>query len=800
LELATAYGIYKDILAKEAVTDFGGLLFNTLRLFEKRKSVLAEYQNRFKYILVDEFQDTNFAQNKIVTLLAEKHRNLVIVGDDDQSIYKWRGASLTNSTYFEKLFPEAKKLVLNENFRNNPAILDMSYSVIQKNNPNRLEITEKIDKRLIPVAKRKPKAPEVHHFAEVSDEIDFIISKSKDFISKGKDVAVLVRTNALANFFLEKLKFSGVPYQHFSSTSIFTKPGVKDAIALLRVINNPWDDLAMFRLLNQQFLGIPTLELLDITRQAKTLNKSIFELMQGKSFEPIKSLLKELIELSREKTVSQVLIKFFDESEYLKKVGEDSENSDILSDVAAFSEKVKDFESTNADKNVSDFLTYMEMLEETGESGSSATLDPSALKIMTIHGAKGLEFDAVFIPGLVSSKFPATSRRDPFEIPQELIEEPLDEGDHHLEEERRLFYVAVTRAKEELFLTYSDFYDGKKQWKVSTFIAESLESGKLLNKQAIEKSRNLKINKLKVKNNIDLKSPQLGSRGIAKRCEGDQREGGCRERGIKGGNRRFPPNKSKNQNVLPFSEKPSLHFNLGKISYSQIDTYETCPLKYKFRYLMNVPSPLPSAVSFGTSIHNTLRDFYTRLQKNPDEKELKLLLLELLKENWIARGYESKALERDQYKRGEAMLLKFYKKEKEDFRIPKFLEREFKVELDGVTITGRIDRIDELPDGTFEVIDYKTGNSKDEKLDKNLQLSIYALACRDCFKIPISKLSLYFLADCKKESTTRNDKQIEACKDEIIACAKEISTSEFEAKPGFMCGFCEYRLICDKAV
>jgi DNA helicase-2/ATP-dependent DNA helicase PcrA len=262
--------------------------------------------------------------------------------------------------------------------------------------------------------------------------------------------------------------------------------------------------------------------------------------------------------------------------------------------------------------------------------------------------------------------------------------------------------------------------------------------------------------------------------------------------------------RSKAQKTLPFEEERvhrPLKFSLTRLSYTQLDTFRTCPLKYQFRYMLHVPAPMPPIVNFGSSLHNTLRDFYAFLQKNPDhtKKDLRPVLKKFFEKHWIPGGYESRAIGEAQKKLGYETLERFYTHEKKNLVIPKFLEKSFSIKLGNVEVTGRIDRIDQLPDGMFEVIDYKSGASSEKNLSKDLQLSIYALACQEVLKIPVSRLSLYYLENLEKVSTSRTERDLAACREEIIKFAEELRASDFSPTPGFHCRFCDFRLICPVA-
>ena len=257
LELSQAYKIYEGLKAKEGVMDFGDLISNVLKLFRMRKNVLAEYQNSFKYILIDEFQDTNFAQNQMAILLAGDRKNITVVGDDDQSIYRWRGAAISNIIQFKKHFLDAKIVTLTKNYRSTQEILDRAYQVIQFNNPDRLEVKEKIDKKLFANRTDVGEKVEFQCSNRAENEAEFVAKKIKKLVREKKydyrDFAILVRANDHAQPFTRALERTGVPYQFLGPGRLFQQDEIKDLIAYLKVLYNFEDNASVYRLLTMPF-------------------------------------------------------------------------------------------------------------------------------------------------------------------------------------------------------------------------------------------------------------------------------------------------------------------------------------------------------------------------------------------------------------------------------------------------------------------------------------------------------------------------------------------------------------------
>jgi len=791
LELAGAYKTYEEMKIKEGVMDFGDLITNTLKLFRQRQNVLKQYQDRFKYLLVDEFQDTNYAQNELVLLLAGEKKNLTVVADDDQAIYRWRGAAISNVIQLRKRIPETKIVVLTKNYRSSQEILDKAYRLIQNNNPDRLEIKEKIDKKLVAMRNirgvgevgdvRLIHADRVENEAEeVAKEINSLIN-GKQLTESGsyrfKDFAILVRANNHADAFIRALARRGIPYQFLGPGMLFRQPEVKDLIAYLEVLYNFEDSVAFYRILAMDFFALSGRDLAAINNFARKNNLSLFEacekivinnsVISEESLEIVKKLVEMIhrhLDQVKKETAGQIIYNFLEESGLLKKLTEYKSVSDErkANNIAKFFDKLRSYEVDHEDASVAAVVDWINLSMELGESPRAADIDwteNDAVNILTIHSAKGLEFSVVFLVNLVGQRFPTTERREQIPLPEELIKEILPEGDYHLQEERRLFYVGMTRAKDRLYLTAADYYgEGKREKKISPFVYEVLGEETVNNKQLTVNSSQMSI--------FDFKPSSVSN-----------------------------------------IQYPISNIPITYLSYSQIDTFNICPLQYKYKFILRIPTPPSGAAAFGSAIHETMRDFYQRVLEGQDPTQEDLL--KILAENWVSQGYSSKNQEEKYKKEGEKILRAFYEKTYDRKTKPKCLEQVFSVKISsGLKVGGKIDRID-LTDQGLEVIDYKTGSASSKKdVSKDLQLTIYALVATDgtleCMgildKTPLPeevKVSFYFFDNQEKVSAVRTREELEQVKKELIAKAEEISKSDFSPAPGKMCDFCDYRLLCE---
>lgn len=782
-ELANAYKIYETLKAKEGIMDFADLISNVLKLFRTRKNILSSYQNKFKYILVDEFQDTNFAQNEMAILLAGEKKNITVVGDDDQSIYRWRGAAISNIIQFRKHFPKAKVIALTKNYRSTQEILDSAYKLIQFNNPDRLEVREKIDKKLI-ASRTEPGAHIEAHFANrVENEAEFVAKKIKTLVKdkqyQYKDFAILVRANDHAQPFVRALERARIPYQFLGPGRLFHQEEIKDLLAYLKILYNFEDNASVYRLLTMPFFGFDARDIAAILNFAKRKNYLLFEALENIEEailkEEVKIKIKQLTEMIHRhlkrvprESAGQILYYFFEDSglfrEYLG--AEKPEEEKRVQNIARFFEKLKNFEADHSDASIFAVVDWIDMSMELGESPLASEADWSennAVNIMTVHSSKGLEFPVVFLVSLVTQRFPSRDRKEQIPVPEMLIKEVLPEGDYNLQEERRLFYVGMTRAKDQLFLTASFFVgSGKRERKISPFVYEALGE-KTVEKLLERRKEEMYVQQMSL---LDIMQPKQAD---------------------------APPQPKTNTNQTA----------LSYISYSQLQTFDMCPLHYKLKYILKMPGQPAPSLSFGISLHNVMKDYYQALI---NKQEMNQEILEsILQRRWMNEGYQSKAHAESAFAHAKEVLANYVKNNPETSMLPSALELPFQYTIRNLKILGRIDRIDMTEEGKLEIIDYKTGdNIPDEKKLKNdLQLTMYALAATKVndaiFKGQTPEnvlLSLYYLEKNVRLTTVRTKEQLLEAEELILKKVEEINTSSFECRGGIFCKTCEFKMVC----
>ncbi len=791
-EIAEAYHVYEQLLLEENALDFGGLINRAIELLGKRPAILQKYRSQFKYLLVDEFQDTNYAQYELVKILAAPKNNLTVVADDDQSIYRFRGAAISNVLTFKQEFPTSREIFLVQNYRSRQNILDLAYAFIQQNNPHRLEVSlgqTGLSKKLF--AFKDQEGILAHLQAETAENeaklvVETILAlRKKNQDGNWNDFAILVRANHQAGFFIRALTNSGLPYELVTARGLYTTPVIMDLLAYARLLDDYHESSACWRVLTSPISRLSDAVISQLLYWANRRAWSLFAVMRaGATFDFAPEIISELnrlvgliekhTSLARRLPASQVFFAILEETGYLKKLTQEDkrENQEAINHLNQFYHRLTAFEEENPAPILSAFLEEIKLEIESGEEGRlnfDPEAGPEAVKILTCHAAKGLEFRYVFVTNLVDRRFPSIERREPIELPDALVKEILTSGDPHLEEERRLFYVACTRAKEGLFFTSASDYGGARKKKISRFISE-LEA---------------------------LGYQDLLTRGPVK-----------------------DPSFPLATTSKPSGRPGSNNFEIGnQFSFTKLKAFQICPLQYKYAHLLKIPVKGRPTFSFGKTIHATLQKFcelirerrgvnqgklFGNSKEGKQETEIKSLpvsfeeLLKLYDQAWIDDWFEDAKQKQTYYEKGRALLKLFYTEAEKQPPRSRYLEQAFHLKINGYTLKGVIDRVDELPDGTLEVIDYKTGSSRaEEDVDKN-QLYIYQIALAEVLGGSASVLTFYYVEDGKKVSFIGLPADLEKIKEKIRVQIEEMKTSSFPATPAKeKCRACDFKHICE---
>jgi len=773
MELALTYKRYQELLASEGKVDFGDQVNLVLKLLRERPTIRRRLQNRFKYILIDEFQDTNYSQFQLIRLLAGENGNITVVADDDQSIYKFRGAAISNVLNFTDVYPQAKQVVLTQNYRSTQKILDTAYRLITHNNPDRLEVKNNIDKRLLG---RVQGGKEVEHIHcdTLSSEADRVARIIQEKVERGeysyKDFAILVRSNADADPFLRSLNMLGIPYHFSGNRGLYSREEVRLLIAFLRVIADLGDSLSLYQLASSEIYQMDMRDLVYCMNIARRKNRSLYfvfehledfpelEEVSLESKATIKKLredIKNYLEMSREHPAGVVLYQFLKGSGYLRRLTHQSswEAEIKLKNIAKFFDVVKSFSSIAVLDRVPNFVSHLDLLIEAGDDPATAEADSDvdAVNVLTVHKAKGLEFPVVFLVSLVSDKFPTRRRKEPIELPEALVKDILPSGDSHLQEERRLFYVGMTRAQKELYLTSARDYGGVRPKKVSQFVLEALD------KPRADESY-LKTSVLEA---IDRHAPP-------------------------------PTAEMELGGAIPDDQ-------ILTLSHLQIDDYLTCPLKYKYVHILQVPILPHHTVVYGRALHEAIKEYH-RHRVNGKRITLEELIA-VFERSWLSEGFLTREHEEQRLEAGRQALRYFYEEQEKSDQVPTYVEKEFSFLLGNNRIIGRWDRVD-IREGRVYIIDFKSSEVRqqkeaDRRARESLQLSIYALAYQKTFGQIPHQVELHFLESGLVGKAPITEERLKDAIEKIQEAASGIRARDYTAKPGYMsCRYCAYAEVC----
>jgi DNA helicase-2/ATP-dependent DNA helicase PcrA len=780
-EIARAYKASEELLNEKKYFSFGSLITWTVALLRNDATIRERFQQRFKHILVDEFQDTNIAQLELLLLLSPEPRNIVVVGDNDQAIYRFRGASFGSFKLFLERFAGWKtgqdstpfRATLTENYRSTPNILRVATQVIAQN-----EVSADFPNKVLSPTVAEGERIRVVELANEDDEALWVTDELERLHRAGnpwRDFAVLYRQHAHRDRLVEELSHRKIPFV-ITRLSILEHPLVRDVLAYLRLIAKPYDDIACARVLAAPAWHLEPADLVRLAeRTRKKRGTSLYDVLQSPQselpFNPSAATLGELLEFAsaqrktlKRRTAREILAVLIEWLEIPQLAG--IRDRRYVTQLAQF---LKDWEPKSDTRSLPEFLEYLDYFEQ---AGGVVCLDDEppgdAVQLMTVHGAKGLEFPHVFLLRVNHGAFPPRERSPLFEFPVKLMKEELPTGQFHIQEERRLFYVALTRAKRKLTITTLT----EKKGKVPTFIED------ILLDPAVKRRDVLQI------------APKVRPR----------EEGTTTAAGANGGVGLFPS----------LSQRPRIFSKIAewaetfhppspeplKLSPSAVGNYRKCPQQFLFGRLWSLKEGPQATLTFGSVMHTTIKRFVDQLRKGiklPFEEVVRIFETE-----WTSAGFEDDYQEGEYKKDGMEQLRAFHSSLLQ--APPEILEQEKPFELpleNNVIINGRIDQINSLGGNDVEIVDYKTGKARNTvDARKDLQLSIYAIAAQEILELNPVRLVFHYLQNNEVQATTRNAKQLDEAQRIIQEAAADIRAGEFSPKPGYACRTCAYEPIC----
>ncbi len=717
--------------------DFEDLLTLSVKMLEQRPALLEAYRARYPHVLVDEYQDLNLAQERLVELVAGGNEPFV-VGDDDQSIYRFRGASRASLERFLRAFPAAHTVTLGRNHRSSRRIVGAASALIGCN-------ADRLPKQLRSI--RPGEKVKIWACPDGPSEAAAIACEAARLMASGlapSAIAVLCRTNAIARPIAAALAAQGLPHVVTGGHGFHDRPEIKDVIALLRVVRDPNDTVALARAVTRPPASLDAESALAVLRDRGESSP----LAALKSWPPASSLARLLESLGAAAArldVRDLFFELMEKTRYLESLAsglEASEAARSVANVSRFAELIAEFCEATADRSLQAYMRHLDLVLLSQEDERPADIEgfADAIQVMTIHQAKGLEFEAVFVPGLVEGRLPQSGRSPRFELPATVLE-PLVRGrEDVIAEERRLLYVAMTRARRYLYLTRASHYEGGRRWRESRFLEEVLKAG----------------------------PKTVVLRDVA--------------------GKPTPPPLN-----LPASGEgePSL-----VLSFSSIAAYRDCPRQFWYRHVQRLPATQSAEAVQGVILHETLRR--AGEARRAGAEVTARTLRSLHRDVWS--GVTFPDLRRAAtFERNGAAQLEAYRRHGGLEGRPEFLEHPFSVAVDGWTLNGVIDRIDRAGAG-WRIVDYKTGRPM-ARGRRDLQVALYALGASSALQLDPVELEIVYLASGESVRIDNTGSLLTEAARQGAEVADGVRSGNFEARPDRRrCRLCPYRLVCADAL
>ena len=737
----------------------------------------------------------------------------MVVGDDDQAIYAFRGAAIDNILGFRDRYPAAATIVLRRNYRSRAPILDAAYRLVRFNDPERLEVQAGVGKRLRAERGDPTPAPvRLEVFATGSDEADWIAAEIGRRVVGGaspRDHAILVRANGHAEPFLRALNMAGIPWRFSGTSGLYARPEVRLLLAYLRVVADPDSSVDLYALAASEVYGLDGEDLTAIVNSARRRNRSVWSVLVECDAQPgvlrlgtgtraavhrIVTDLERDLALARDRPTGELLYGFLRASGILGRLAGTPTVAaeEAMSNIARFFEIVRAQSALLTEDRALFLAPHLQTLIDAGDDPATAELDPDAdaVAVLTVHKAKGLEFPVVFLPGLVAGRFPGHGRTEPLALPADLGRGRPPTPELALAEERRLFYVAMTRARDELILSHAADYGGARARRVSPFVLEALDlpaTAAVAGSGASTPSAEARL--------AAFDRPTTPPVAVAGPIDG------------------------------PLS-----------LSFYQVDDYLTCPLKFKYAHVLRVPLAPHHAMIYGAALHKAVQTFHQQHARGRVMSEAELATV--FESAWTNEGFISREHEEARLEAGRAALGRFRQAQLEpDAVIPTYVEREFTFMLGGDRVRGRWDRVDVemLPsDAAGEpfddrrasgssadvvsptlgilgpervtITDYKSSDVRDpvkarQRARDSLQLQIYAMGYEAMTGRLPDAVALHFLDSGLVGRVEVDPKRLAKAKDKIATAAAGMRARDYAPKPDYLaCSYCPFRDICPSSV
>ena len=855
--LVKVYKRYDAFKIKQDIMDFDDLIVLTYHLLhdKTKKHILTQLKNKYKYILIDEFQDNNFAQFEIVKTLVTDE-NITVVGDSDQSIYRFQGAYPEIFADFKKTYPNHKEIQLIKNYRNSDSVVKVSSQLLMQSSLH-------VPKQLVSTKSSKEKVSVVG-CANSFDEAEFVKREIQELIksNKGKvsfsDFAVLSRKQRTGLKVVELLTAAGIPANYVGKSRIFESPSARTLLAFLRIIADPvYSTLYITKLLHDY--GISELNISKINKEAsfrardKNDGDYAFEVIsdlklsypklsaitQKTQIKEVSDMLKEFIQIAKDNPITNVIYQIVREkTDIFKNTMFDTFDNyverSVLLDIEKNAGDLQDMKPNATVKDLLDFIESLQQFEVETEQGVGYS---DSVQVSTIHQSKGKEFAYVFVIDVAPKSMPLSYREKSYYVPKELAHGLVPVMDPEMffkNEERRVLYVAMTRAIEKLYITFPTTYSTGSHRNPSVFLQELLRGGNpdidvppIFSTATQQQTRARAASAINIKKNEKLAE-------ITKHLNSGQHKSALEKiielekiKLFKKHNttagfdlKKFLSIKPSNiiDKELKGTAIPTINVSNIRLSKSAFESYQTCPLQFKFARVWNCrPTGKNNTLHRGTAFHDAVAvagDPGPGGLNNVHElKDLKKILdAQWDKTQYLNSPKSEEALAKKDIKE---MLGVYQKWTKSNPNKVVGTEVEFKMKLGGKNVIGYIDRIEQTPQGDYHLIDYKTGG-KNKKPDpvEDLQLNLYSQACKNGIKdkhgktlvkagtLPKKAILFYLEKEPGYQIYEYNvtDMQVKKVMQELEKLVKRINKKEFDATPGYHCRWCDYRNICEEAV